>query len=209
MTGCNKEAFDFYRLSSLCTIFNQAEVTSFSNGWGCWRSTEQTHCSECCKSDRKLSVGRNNHWHDFLPMYGIHVLMEGGDREFWKLMWAYLRFLFSITWLHLHQLLLTPGWKVIVCELLYGHRCQSAWIKAQSSIMMANSSFKVLILWWLFSDVHQPNKCCVLPFKGKEMSKWGTGNYTMARSFQRSDCFLFCLLFVFWILALPCRLHPH
>lgn len=116
--------FMLSRLSPLCSIFNQLDVARFHMALTSrWSSKGKALLWAECESFRRLSAGSNNHWHDFLPLYGLHILMGAWDRvqrepcSSWGLRWR----LPSLSRLHLHRLYWLCDDKCwqIVCALLF------------------------------------------------------------------------------------------
>lgn len=65
---------------------------AFGAWWGCWWNANKTCCSELHEPDRKLRFGRNDVWHHFLPLCGLHCIfwwkVEIEFREQMWIMWA-------------------------------------------------------------------------------------------------------------------------
>lgn len=106
------------------------------------------------KSFRKLSAGSNNHWHDFLPLYGLHILMGVWDRvQRARADHGGLADVFSPPRLHLHRvywLCDDKCWQ-IVCALLF---CQTE-VKVHDCKLRSSAIARISILLLLLLNLCQ------------------------------------------------------
>lgn len=170
------------------------------------------------KSFRKLSAGSNNHWHDFLPLYGLHILMGVWDRvQRARADHGGLADVFSPPRPHLHRvywLCDDKCWQ-IVCALLFCqtevkvHDCKLRFSAiARISLLLLLNLCRVYIFFFRCVTTKQviPPSCRrgnerTVDAAGKVQrlcwqNQWITGNYNFRpKAPEKSDYLWFYPLF--------------